>query len=100
MLNAVVRTICVRTMKTTLIAFSVVHKMILNSILEELHAARRTILADYDGDTKAYLRDAQVRLEASGRPIWQGKQRTIRRNGTEKPGVSKVGNLSSPPADR
>ena len=47
-----------------------------NPILDELHAARRKILADYNGDTAAYLRDAQVRLEASGRPIWQGKQRT------------------------
>ena len=47
-----------------------------NPILEELHAARRKILADYNGDAAAYLRDAQARLEASGRPIWQGKQRT------------------------
>ncbi|MDZ4850126.1 MAG: hypothetical protein SGI77_12645 [Pirellulaceae bacterium] len=47
-----------------------------NPILDELHAARRKILADYNGDTAAYLRDAQLRLEASGRPIWQGKQRT------------------------
>ena len=46
-----------------------------NPILDELHAARRKILADYNGDTAAYLRDAQLRLEASGRPIWQGKQR-------------------------
>jgi len=36
-------------------------------------------LADYNGDTAAYLRDAQLRLEASGRPIWQGKQRTKHR---------------------
>ena len=48
-----------------------------NAILDELHAARRKILAEYDGDTTAYLRDAQLRLEASGRPIWQGKQRSI-----------------------
>ena len=74
--------------------------MTLNTILEELHAARRKILADYDGDTKAYLRDAQARLEASGRPIWQGKQRTIRCNGAAKSGVAEVENLSSPPADR
>ncbi len=47
-----------------------------NKILEELHAARRKILTDCNGDTAAYLRDAQKRLEASGRPIWQGKQRT------------------------
>lgn len=49
-----------------------------NAILDELHAARRKILADYNGDTAAYLRDAQARLEASGRPISHRKQRTIR----------------------
>lgn len=67
-----------------------------NTILDELHAARYKILADYNGDTAAYLRDAQSRLEASGRPIWQGKQRTIRCNGAAKSGVSEVENLSSP----
>jgi len=49
-----------------------------NLVLDELHAARRKILADCNGDTAAYLRDAQLRLEASGKPIWQGKQRTKR----------------------
>lgn len=48
-----------------------------NPVLEELHAARRKILADWKGDTDAYLRDAQNRLEQSSRPIWQGKQRTM-----------------------
>lgn len=67
-----------------------------NTILDELHAARQKILADYNGDTAAYLRDAQLRLEASGRPIWQGKQRKIRCNGAEKSGVSEVEKLSSP----
>lgn len=67
-----------------------------NIILEELHAARRKILADFNGDTAAYLRDAQARLEASGRPIWQGKQRTIRCNGAAKSGELPVENLSPP----
>ena len=71
-----------------------------NTILEELHAARRKILEDYDGDTAAYLRDAQARLEASGRPIWQGKQRTIRCTGAAKSGELAVDNQSSPPDDR
>lgn len=66
-----------------------------NTILDELHAARYKILADYNGDTAAYLRDAQSRLEASGRPVWQGKQRAIRCNGAAKSGVSEVENLSS-----
>jgi hypothetical protein len=47
-----------------------------NPVLDELHAARRKILADWNGDTLAYLEDAQTRLEKSGRPIWKGKQRT------------------------
>jgi len=71
-----------------------------NEILDELHAARRKILEDYNGDTAAYLRDAQARLEASGRPIWQGKQRTIRCSGAANSGDSRVENLSSPPAER
>lgn len=47
-----------------------------NIILDELHEARRKILADWKGDTESYLRDAQQRLEASGRPIWKGIQRS------------------------
>jgi len=50
------------------------------AILDELHATRELILKECGGDTAAYLKDAQARLEASGRPIWQGKQRTIRFN--------------------
>ena len=48
-----------------------------NPELEELHEARRKILADWNGDTEAYLKDAQTRLEQSQRPVWQGKQRTM-----------------------
>ena len=47
-----------------------------NPVLDELHEARQKILADWNGDTVAYLRDAQIRLERSGRTVWQGKQRT------------------------
>lgn len=50
-----------------------------NPILEELYAARRKILADCNGNTLAYLREAQARLEASGRPIADLPRRTIRR---------------------
>ncbi len=49
-----------------------------NPILDELYAARRQLLEKYQGDTAAYLRDAQARLEASGRPIAHRKQRTIK----------------------
>ncbi len=71
-----------------------------NAILDELHAARRKLLADYNGDTAAYLRDAQTRLEASGRPIADRKQRTIRCTGAAKSGELAVENHSSPPGDR
>lgn len=71
-----------------------------NTILDELHAARRKLLADYNGDTAAYLRDAQARLEASGRPIAQRKQRTIRCTGAAKSGELATDNQSSPPGDR
>ena len=71
-----------------------------NAILDELHAARRQILADYNGDTAAYLRDAQKRLEASGRPVAHCKQRTIRCTGSAKSGELAMENQSSPPDDR
>jgi hypothetical protein len=71
-----------------------------NPILDELHAARRQILADWDGDTAAYLRDAQARLEASGRPISQRKQRTIRCTGAAKSRGTEVDSFPSPPRDR
>lgn len=69
-----------------------------NAILDELHAARRKILTQYDGDTAAYLRDAQARLEASGRPIAHRKQRTIRRTEAMKSGESANDDASSPPS--
>jgi len=71
-----------------------------NAILDELRAARRKILADCNGDTAAYLRDAQARLEASARPIAQRKQRTIRRTGAAKSGGSETEDQASPPRDR
>jgi hypothetical protein len=66
-----------------------------NTILEELHAARRQLLADYNDDTAAYLRDAQARLEASGRPIAHRKQLTIRRKPAAKSGELALDNQSS-----
>ncbi len=71
-----------------------------NAILDELHAARRKILADWGGDTAAYLRDAKARLEASGRPIADRKQRTIRSTEATKFDASQVENQSSPPGDQ
>lgn len=68
-----------------------------NAILDELHAARRQILAECNGDTAAYLRDAQARLEASGRPNWRGKQRTLRQTEATLSIESAVENVLSTP---
>ncbi len=66
-----------------------------NAILDELHAARRKRLADWDGDTAAYIQDAQTRLEASGCPIAHRKQRTLRCTDAAKSGEAQVENQST-----
>ncbi|TWU22582.1 hypothetical protein [Bythopirellula polymerisocia] len=66
-----------------------------NPILDELHETRRKILAEYNGDLSAYLREAQVRLEASGRPIAKLKQRRIRDIGAAEAAVIEVEKLTS-----
>jgi hypothetical protein len=71
-----------------------------NAILDELHAIRRQILEDYKGDTAAYLRDAQARLEASGRPIAKIEQRRIHRTNAAVSQELAVESQSSPPSDR
>ena len=71
-----------------------------NLILEEIYQIREQILGEYRGDTSAYLRDAQKRLLASGRPVAKITQRTIRCTGAAKSAVSAVENPLSPPADR
>jgi hypothetical protein len=52
--------------------------MTTNPILEEIYTIRQQILAECRGDTAAYLRDANDRLLASGRPIAKVKQRRLR----------------------
>jgi hypothetical protein len=69
-------------------------------ILEEIYKVREQILAEYHGDTASYLRDAQARLIASGRPIAKIKQRTIRCTGRAKSGELPVESQSSPLSDR
>jgi hypothetical protein len=64
-----------------------------SAILAELHAARQKILADYSGDTAAYRRDAQARLEASGRQIARCEQRAIRRS-AQRSGEAAAANQS------
>ena len=45
-------------------------------ILDELHAIREEILAEYNGDVHAYVQDARERALKSGRPIAVPKDRT------------------------
>lgn len=40
-----------------------------NDILEEIYAARETLLAEFEGDVHAYIQNARERAIASGRPI-------------------------------
>lgn len=63
-----------------------------NPILEEIYAARTEILAEYQGDLGAYLRSANERMQASGHQVANVTQRTIRRTGASKSGISAVGN--------
>jgi hypothetical protein len=74
--------------------------MTANPILQELYAARAQIMAKYGNDLGAYLRNAAERTRASGHPIAQIKQRTIRCTGAAKSSVSEVESQSSPPCDR
>ena len=71
-----------------------------NPILKELHDIRKQILAEHGDDLGDYLRSELERTKASGHPIAQIKQRTIRCSGAAKSGELPVENLSSPPAER
>lgn len=71
-----------------------------NPILDELHAARAKLLADAGGDLHRYVQESRQRALASGRPIAEPTQRTIRCTGAVKSGELAVENQSSPPGDR
>ena len=71
-----------------------------NPILKELHDIRKQILAEHGDDLGAYLRSELERTKASGHPVAQIKQKTIRCSGAAKSGELPVENLSSPPAER
>ncbi len=49
-----------------------------NPILSEIYAAREQIMADYNNDLAAYLRDAAQRAKASGHPVAKLVQRKPR----------------------
>ena len=51
----------------------------MNKILDELHAARAKLLEDAGGDLKRYIREADERLKASGRPIAKLPKKTKQR---------------------
>ena len=74
--------------------------MSVNPILEELYAIRRQIMAAHGDDLAAYLHVEFERLKASGHPIANIKQRTIRCTGAAKPGEPPMESHSSPPGDR
>ena len=71
-----------------------------NPILEELYAVRRQIMNEHGDDLAAYLHSEFERLKASGHPIANVKQRTIRCTGAAKPAVSAMESQASPPGDR
>ncbi len=71
-----------------------------NRVLQELYAARAQIMSKYGNNLGAYLRDAAERTKASGHPVAQIKQRTIRCTGAAKSRGSTLENQSSPPRDR
>ena len=71
-----------------------------NPILDELHATRAKLLADAGGDLHRYVQESRQRALASGRPIAEPTQRTIRCTGAVKSGELAVENQSSPPGDR
>jgi len=71
-----------------------------NPILKDLRDIRRQILLEHGDDLAAYLHFGLEKTKASGHPVANIKQRTIRCNGAAKSGDSEVGNLSSPPVDR
>jgi len=71
-----------------------------NPILKELHDIRAQILAEHGDDLMGYLRAGLEKTKASGHPVANIKQRTIRCNGAAKSSELAVENFSSPPADR
>jgi len=71
-----------------------------NPILDELHATREKLLAEAGGDLHRYIAEARERALASGRPIAEPTQRTIRCSGAVNSGDLQVENHSSPPGER
>ncbi len=71
-----------------------------NRILEELYAVRRQIMNEHGDDLTTYLHSEFERLKASGHPVANITQRTIRSSGATKPAISAIERQSSPPSGR
>ena len=71
-----------------------------NPILDDLHATRAKLLAEAGGDLHRYVEESRERALASGRPIAEPTQRTIRCTGGAESGELAVETQSSPPVDR
>lgn len=61
-----------------------------NPILEEIYAVRETLLAEHQGDIRAYVQAARQRALASGRSIATPKQRAQRGARAADTGVAKT----------
>ena len=68
-----------------------------NPILKELHDIRKEILAEHGDNLDEYLRAELKRAKASGHPVAQIKQRTIRCTGAANSGEIEVDDQSPPP---
>ena len=64
--------------------------MSVNPILEEIHQIRAQIMANHGDNLSTYFRAELVRLKASGHPVVQIQQRTIRCIGTSLRDVSTI----------
>ena len=51
--------------------------LLFDPIVEEIHQARRDYSDKFNGNFKLMLDDARRRQEASGRPIWRPKSKTV-----------------------
>lgn len=71
-----------------------------NPILDELYAAREKLLAEAGGDMHRYVQQALARALASGRPLAEVKQRTIRSTQAVKSSIPATEIQSAAPASK
>lgn len=71
-----------------------------NLILKELRDIRRQILAEHSEDLASYIHVELEKTKASGHPVANIKQRTIRRSEAAMSDVSAMAGHSAPPSER